>query len=176
MTIDRKINYTGLYSSLKRLVKAVIWGYGAMGSTIADIILDKKGIEIIGVCDINPEHAGMDFIEVLGRENKKNAESIIIESDIERIIKPEIADVVILATDSFTRRAFPKIKYILENRINVISTAEEMSYPYASEPELAEELNQIALKNSVTVIGTEINPGFYNGSDDCNAYRRMQRC
>ena len=35
-----------------------------------------------------------------------------------------------------------------------------MSYPYASEPELAEELNQIALKNSVTVIGTEINPGF----------------
>ena len=77
MTIDRKINYTGLYSSLKRLVKAVIWGYGAMGSTIADIILDKKGIEIIGVCDINPEHAGMDFIEVLGRENKKMLKALL---------------------------------------------------------------------------------------------------
>ncbi len=53
-----------------------------------------------------------------------------------------------------------KLNTILENKINVISTAEEMSYPYASEPETAEKINRIAMENSATVLGTGINPGF----------------
>jgi 4-hydroxy-tetrahydrodipicolinate reductase len=49
---------------------------------------------------------------------------------------------------------------VLENGINVISTAEEMAYPQAQEPELAKELDRIAKENKVTVLGTGINPGF----------------
>ncbi len=52
------------------------------------------------------------------------------------------------------------MKLILEKGINVISTAEEMAYPKAQEPELAKELNYIAKDNNVTVLGTGINPGF----------------
>ena len=52
------------------------------------------------------------------------------------------------------------MKMILEKGINVISTAEEMAYPKAQEPVLADELNKIAKDNGVTVLGTGINPGF----------------
>ncbi len=131
-----------------------------MGSTVADILLDKKGIEITGVCDRNPDNIGKDFISVLGRDDKINNKKVIIESDIEKIIKPGSADILILATDSFTEKAFPKIKYILENRINIISTAEEMSYPSASEPEIASAIDLAARENNVSVLGTGINPGF----------------
>jgi 4-hydroxy-tetrahydrodipicolinate reductase len=77
----------------------------------------------------------------------------------EDVIKPGAADVVLMCTDSFTKNAFDKIKFVLEQKINVISSAEEMAYPKAQEPELAEELNKIAKANGVTVLGTGINPG-----------------
>ncbi len=57
------------------------------------------------------------------------------------------------------RAAFPRLKQVLEKKINVISTAEEMSYPQAQNPELAAELDRIAQENGVTVLGTGINPG-----------------
>ena len=43
--------------------------------------------------------------------------------------------------------------------MNVITSAEEMAYPQAQEPELAKKLDEIAKKNGVTVLGTGINPG-----------------
>jgi len=33
-------------------IKVVIWGFGAMGSGMAKMILKKKGFEIVGVCDV----------------------------------------------------------------------------------------------------------------------------
>jgi len=32
-------------------VRVVIWGLGAMGSGMAKMLLKKKGVEIVGVCD-----------------------------------------------------------------------------------------------------------------------------
>ena len=49
---------------------------------------------------------------------------------------------------------------VLEKGIDLISTAEEMAYPKAQEPDLAKELDLIAKANNVTVLGTGINPGF----------------
>ena len=57
------------------------------------------------------------------------------------------------------KKAFPKIKYIIEQNVNVISTAEEMSFPAAQEPELAEEMDKIAKEHGVSILGTGINPG-----------------
>ena len=65
----------------------------------------------------------------------------------------------LLCTDSFTAKAFDKIKFILEQKINVITSAEEMSYPAAQEPELAKKINELANANKVSVLGTGINPG-----------------
>ena len=62
-------------------------------------------------------------------------------------------------TDSFTAKTFDKLKLIIELGINVISTAEEMSYPKAKEPKLAAEIDRIAKANGVSVLGTGINPG-----------------
>jgi 4-hydroxy-tetrahydrodipicolinate reductase len=47
----------------------------------------------------------------------------------------------------------------MERGINVITSAEEMAYPQAQEPELAKKLDERAKKNGVSVMGTGINPG-----------------
>ena len=35
-------------------IRVAVWGFGAMGGGIAKVLLEKKGVEITGVCDIHP--------------------------------------------------------------------------------------------------------------------------
>ena len=44
--------------------------------------------------------------------------------------------------------------------MNVVSTCEELAYPYYKHPELANEIDELARKHGVTVLGTGINPGY----------------
>lgn len=140
-------------------VKVIIWGFGAMGSGMAKMLLKKKGVEIVGACVRSEGRVGKDMYEVLGME-RGDRSPVIITNKIEDILKEGAADVVLIATDSFTRGTFDKIKFAVENKINVISTAEEMAYPQAQEPELAKEMDRLAKENGVSILGTGINPGF----------------
>jgi hypothetical protein len=142
---------------MKRNAKVAIWGFGAMGSGMAKMLLTKKGIEIVGVCDMAPHRVGKSLYEVLGTE-KGNRPEVIIKPEIEEVLA-EKPDVCLVATDTFTKKVFPKIKLVLEKKINVITTAEEMAYPQAKNPELAAELDKIAKENGVSILGTGINPG-----------------
>lgn len=139
-------------------VKVVIWGFGAMGSGMAKLLLTKQGVDIVGVCDLHPERVNKSIYEVLGVE-KGSRKDVIIKGNIEEVLTEKCCDVCLCATDSFTQKAFPKLKFALERKVNVISTAEEMAYPKAQNPELAAELNKIAKENGVTILGTGINPG-----------------
>ena len=124
-------------------VKVAIWGFGAMGSGMAKMLLTKKGVDIVGVCDRNPSRVGKSIFELLNVERGDRAD-VIVSPEIDEVISEKSCDVVLTATDSFTAKAFPRLKYILEKKINVISTAEEMAYPKAQNPELAEELRTAA--------------------------------
>jgi 4-hydroxy-tetrahydrodipicolinate reductase len=42
----------------------------------------------------------------------------------------------------------------------VVSTCEELSYPYRTYPELATQLDKAAKENGVALVGTGVNPGF----------------
>jgi 4-hydroxy-tetrahydrodipicolinate reductase len=139
-------------------VKVSIWGFGAMGSGMAEVLLRKQGVDIVGVCDMHPDRVGRSMFELLGvpRGERKD---VIVQGDIHKVISKGSADVVLLATDSYTRKAFDKIKLIVELGINVLTTAEEMAYPKAKEPELAAEIDRLAKANGVSVLGTGINPG-----------------
>ncbi|MGB9679371.1 MAG: 2,4-diaminopentanoate dehydrogenase [Thermoanaerobacteraceae bacterium] len=137
-------------------IKIISWGLGAMGSGIAKVVMSKKGMELVGAIDLDPNKVGKDINEILGT----NYKPVIISSNHEEVIKKGVADVVIIATSSFTEKVFPLIKFAVSQGINVITTAEEMSYPAAQHKDLAAEIDRIAKENNVTVLGTGINPGF----------------
>jgi 2,4-diaminopentanoate dehydrogenase len=143
---------------MRNNIKVAIWGFGAMGSGMAKMLLTKQGVDIVGVCDRHPDRVGKSMYEVLGAERGERPE-VIINGNIEEVIAVGSCDVCLCATDSFTKNAFPRLKFVLEKKINVISTAEEMAYPQAQNPDLAAEIDRIAKENGVTVLGTGINPG-----------------
>ncbi len=136
-------------------VKVIIWGLGAMGGGMAKMLLNKKGVDIVGVAEIGAK-VGKSMFECLGVDRGDRADVIITDQSV---IKPGAADIVLLCTDSFVKGAFPKIKFILEQGINCITSAEEMAYPQAQSPEIAAEIDKIAKANGVSVLGTGINPG-----------------
>lgn len=140
----------------KENVKIIVWGLGSMGKGMVEMLLGKQGVEIVGGV-VRGDKIGKNMFELL--ELEQNDHKDIILGSYEDVIVEGAADLVLIGTDSFTKDSFDKIKYCLERKINVISTAEEMAYPQAQEPELAAELDRIAKENGVTVLGTGINPG-----------------
>jgi 4-hydroxy-tetrahydrodipicolinate reductase len=137
-------------------IKVIIWGLGAMGSGIAEMLLKKKGVDIVGVAG-RPGKVGKSMYDFLSVKRGDNPDILI--GAPEDVIKERAADVVLLCTDSFTSKAFERIKFILEKKINIVTSTEEMAYPAAQEPELAKQIDAIAKANGVSVLGTGINPG-----------------
>ncbi|UCE28496.1 MAG: Gfo/Idh/MocA family oxidoreductase [Candidatus Bathyarchaeota archaeon] len=138
-------------------VRIVLYGVGAMGTRIAKLLLKKKGIEIVGVIDIDEEKVGKDLGEALATNKHLG---IKVSDNPENVLSIANADVVIHSTTSFLKQTYPQIATAIKHGANVVSTCEELSYPYATEPELARELDKLAREHSVSILGTGINPGF----------------
>jgi 4-hydroxy-tetrahydrodipicolinate reductase len=130
-----------------------------MGGGMAKMLLGKQGIELVGVCDRNPNNIDRDIYDCLGID-RQGRPPLIIRHDPNLVLYEKCCDVLLLATDSFVKNAFDRIKFCLELNLNVITIAEEMAYPMAQSPELADRLDQIAKEHGVSVLGTGINPGF----------------
>jgi 4-hydroxy-tetrahydrodipicolinate reductase len=137
-------------------IKVIIWGLGSMGSGMAEMLLNKKGVDIVGVAGRETK-AGKSMYEFLSVE--RGGRPDVVVGLPEDVIREKAADVVLLCTDSFTAKAFDRIKFILEKKINCVTIAEEMAYPQAQSPDLAKKLDEIAKANGVSVVGTGINPG-----------------
>ncbi|MEM3439383.1 MAG: hypothetical protein QXG32_00490 [Candidatus Bathyarchaeia archaeon] len=138
-------------------VKVVIFGLGPMGKMIAKGILEKKGIRIIGAVDILKDIVGKDLGEVL--ELGKNL-GVTVTDDAEGLLSKVKADLAIIATKSYLKDVYPQIALCVKAGINVISTCEELAYPYYKHPELSAEIDAMAKEHGVTILGTGINPGY----------------
>lgn len=144
---------------MKSKIKVVVWGLGSMGSGIAKMILSKKGFQIVGAIDMDPKKTGKKLYEVLDVEpNEDN--SCIVTKNADEAVKKGAAEVCVIATASYTKVVFPMIKKAAEAGMDVVTTAEEMSYPRAMDTELSDEMDKIARKNHVSILGTGVNPGF----------------
>jgi hypothetical protein len=138
-------------------LRLVLYGVGAIGSRIAEFLLEKEGVEIVGAIDVAKEKVGKDLGDVLTLDRQLG---VAVSDDPDAVLSKVKADVVVHATTSFMKQAYPQIAKVIEHGVNVVSTCEELSYPYPMEPELAKNLDELAKKHEVTVLGTGVNPGF----------------
>ena len=136
-------------------IKVIQWGLGNMGRGMVEMLLTKEGVEVSGAIEKRVEKP-QDLGEFLGREPL----GAPVYSDAEKLIDEVKPDICILAINSFVKGVIEEIRLLTERKVNVITIAEEMAYPYVTEPELSEEIHEMARKNGVTVIGTGVNPGF----------------
>ena len=139
-------------------VKVVLYGIGAIGRRMADHLLEKKGVKIVGAVDIDPNKVGKDLGELIDRSPL----GVTVSNDPDKVLSSTKPDIVVHTTTSYLRDTYPQFVKILGHGVNVVSTCEELSYPYVTEEqkELAEKLDKLAKEKGATILGTGINPGF----------------
>lgn len=138
-----------------RKYNVAVYGTGSMGTGIISLILEKESLNLVGVVSKRKEREGMDVGDILdGRKT-----GIKITNSVEKLFEKKI-DIFLHATVSRVVDVYPEIVPILKNKINVITIAEEMSYPWVANRELAKSLDDIARANGVSILGTGVNPGF----------------
>jgi 4-hydroxy-tetrahydrodipicolinate reductase len=138
-------------------IRVVQWGLGAMGSGMARLMLEKTGLKLVGAIDQRPDYLGKDLGDVLGTGKKLGVKVTDKPKDV---LDADKVDLVVIATTSWTLEQMPDLKKIIKAGINVISIAEELACPEAQSPKLAKELDKLAKKHGVSVLGTGVNPGF----------------
>lgn len=136
--------------------RVLVWGLGAMGSGIAKNVLRKKELQLVGAIERDPSKIDRDLGEVLGLERSGRR----VYSEPEKAILETRPDIVLIATNSFVNEVMPKIELAAKNNVNVLTIAEEMAYPYESNPEQSKILENLACKYGISILGTGINPGF----------------
>lgn len=141
-----------------REVRVVLWGLGAMGSGIARVLARRKGVLVVGACDINPDYAGRNLYEALGIPQEGRPDAPIQAEILEAIVHKPV-DICVIATNSFVKDVYPKVLQVVAEGVNVLTIAEEMAWPWAQSPDMALDMHIMAVQNKVSVLGTGINPG-----------------
>lgn len=142
---------------LNDAVKVVVLGTGRMGEGIARLLLEKPGIALAGVYGRRPRPGITDAGDAVGLAGARGTP---FDNDLAALLDRARPQVAIQATCSRLEDAMGEIRILVDAGLDVISIAEELAYPACRSPDAARELDALAGRRRVTVLGTGINPGF----------------
>jgi 2,4-diaminopentanoate dehydrogenase len=142
---------------VKKKIRAIQFGVGPIGASIVRLMREKHAIEICGAIDSDPEKVGRDLGEVVGASDAPWG--VKISGDAGEVLE-QSADVVIHSTSSSLPKVMDQLLACLEAEACIVSTCEELAYPYRTYPELAARLDAAAKDWGVALVGTGVNPGF----------------
>ncbi len=134
-------------------INAALIGAGPLGINIYKYALQRKDIVITHVIDIEPTLLGKD----MGTHSGIEATGIIISDRLSNHDKIEVA---ILATVSDLPRIGPQLLALIDAGLPVVSTCEELFYPWESSREWSQTIDRAAKDKGVAILGTGVNPGF----------------
>lgn len=141
-----------------KTIKVVQYGLGPIGLGIVETLLSRPWIQLVGAIDIDRNNVGKDVGQLL--ENPRTI-GILASDKVDDVLSRTSPDLVTHATSSYMKTITSQINQIVELAgSNVVSTAEELSYPFVKYPELAKEIDERARAHRAVVLGTGVNPGF----------------
>jgi 2,4-diaminopentanoate dehydrogenase len=138
-------------------IRVVHIGLGPIGALVARQVAGRKGLQIVGAVDIDPNKTGRDVGDVieLGRKLR-----VKVSDDIGKTLKATKPDVAIMCTSSSLKEVAPQLEEVLKRRVPIVTTTEEAAYPASYNRRIARRIDEAARKAKVAVLGTGVNPGF----------------
>lgn len=130
-------------------------GLGATGTAVAADLLDDPSFDLRSCVDIAPTRVGKRLRDLPDRRLESDLAISAQLTDIDQAVQ-----VVLETTRSRLEECFPTYLALLRRGFNVVSSCEELSFPFSDTTALAEELDACALKHGVSILGTGLNPGF----------------
>ncbi|PIQ63218.1 MAG: dihydrodipicolinate reductase [Bacteroidetes bacterium CG12_big_fil_rev_8_21_14_0_65_60_17] len=138
--------------------RVVQYGLGPIGQSCLRTILNKPlGIELVGAIDIDPEKVGKDVAELIDYPQNTG---VIVSNNADAVLSETRPDVVVHTTSSFLGSMYDQLVQCARHGAHVISSTEELSFPYHRHPAISAELERVATENGVTILGAGVNPGY----------------
>lgn len=137
--------------------RVIQYGLGPIGSAVARHVVEREGLDLVGGVDIDPDKVGRDVGDIIGLARPLQ---FGVAKSLGEVLAHTGADVVLHTTGSHFRAFKSQIIEILEAGLDVVSTAEELSFPWLAHPEEASEIDGVARRVGKTVLATGVNPGF----------------
>lgn len=136
--------------------RIVFVGLGPLGIRIANDLIRREAGQIVGAIDAAPSLADKPLCEIVPSADPR----LRIAPSIEAFDAWDSADAVVVATSSDLTSCNATFRALLEKGKAVVSTCEELVYPWLRHVALAEDLHELAIKRGGRLLGTGVNPGF----------------
>jgi hypothetical protein len=136
-------------------LRVIQYGLGPIGSAVARHVTERPGLALVAGVDVAPDKVGQDVGQVIGLGRSLGFPVVGRLKDVQ-----SDADVVLHTTSSYFDLFQGQIAEILEAGYDVVSTAEELSFPWLAHPAQAAEIDAVAKRAGKTALGTGVNPGF----------------
>jgi hypothetical protein len=141
------------------VLRVIQFGLGPIGRAVARHVHERSGLELVGGVDINPDAIGKDVGDVVGL-GRKLGFPVCQSLEAALAATASGADVVVHTTSSYFDLFKDQILEILNARLDIVSTAEELSFPWLSHADEARQVDDVAKRAGKTVLGTGVNPGY----------------
>ena len=132
-------------------------GLGPIGAAVARQVATRSGFKAVGAVDIDPAKLGRDLGEIIGLDRTLRAR---VSDNLRGVVKAARPDVAVLCTSSSLKKVWPQLDALLALKLPVVSTTEELAYPWWNQRALSKKIDAAARKARVAVVGTGVNPGF----------------
>ncbi|WP_441000339.1 NAD(P)H-dependent amine dehydrogenase family protein [Fodinibius sp. SL11] len=138
------------------MIKVIQLGLGPIGQRLARYLVERDGIQIVGGVDPDPKKVGKDVGILAGFEDL----GIPISPTLEECSATDSADVAVISTVSSLQKMESQIKEVVDYGLDIVSTCEELSHPWQTQPRIAQSIDEHCKQKEVACIGTGVNPGF----------------
>lgn len=145
---------------MQKPIRVVQFGVGPIGLATVRHVLEKQRtglIQLVGAIDVDPNKVGRDLADLL---DLPEPTGVLVSGDAGDALAQLKPDVVLHTTSSFLESMFDQLELCARAGCHVVSSTEELSFPYDRHPDIAARLDAVARENGVTLVGTGVNPGY----------------
>ncbi len=141
-------------------IPVAVAGLGHMGREAARAVLSRPELELVGALEADPALVGKSLAELLDVPQASLSRDVRVEEDEAAILHRIKGGVLLQLTGSRLLTVLGQLQRSIKAGVNVISSCEELAFPWLRHAEIADELERAASKAEVAILGTGVNPGF----------------
>jgi 4-hydroxy-tetrahydrodipicolinate reductase len=138
------------------MINTVHLGIGPLGQRVLRYAVSRECFNIVGAVDPDPKKAGKDLGQLCGIDSL----GVTIRDNLTDAIKGKSVEVALVTTVSSIVALESQVAELANAKLNIVSTCEELFFPWKTNSDVAGRIDEICRKNGVACVGTGVNPGY----------------